>query len=355
MRLFTAACLLFLSALPLARAEPVGGLYEADVPVQSQEPAARDAAMRRALEQVLVKLSGTRQVLQNPQLREAIAAAPGYVVQFYFRHDDGPAVAAPEAVPEATPRALLHVSFQPAALDELLHRAGEPRLSANRPATLVWMVSDDGSARRIVNAESDPGAIASLLRQADQRGVPLMFPLLDIEDGMAVTPEQLWSLDAAAERTASQRYAAESVLLARVVQSSAGEWLGEWQQRLGEELLAGTGQAATLPELQQQMAGFVAEALAARYAIRATLENAEELRIRIDGVSSYAAYLELGRLLARLGSVRVARPALLERDTVFFDLLTDSGIDSVLGELALLPQLRASGEAAERRFLWAGN
>jgi hypothetical protein len=138
------------------------------------------------------------------------------------------------------------------------------------------------------------------------------------------------------------------------VQSSGGEWLGEWQQRLGEELLAGTGQAATLPELQQQMAGFVAEALAARYAIRATLENAEELRIRIDGVSSYAAFLELGRQLGRLGSVRESRPALLERDTVFFDLLTDSGIDSVLGELALLPQLRPGGEAAEHRYTWAG-
>jgi hypothetical protein len=350
MRPILAACLLLLSALPLARAEPVAGLYEADVPVASQDAAARDTAMRRALEQVLVKLSGSRQVLQNPQLREAIAGASGYVVQFYFRRDDAPAAAGSEAAPQA----LLHVNFQPGALDELLRRSGEPRLSANRPATLVWLVTDDGTARRIVNPESDPVAATSLLQQAGQRGVPLLFPLLDIEDGMAITPEQLWALDAGAERAASQRYAAESVLLARAVQSSGGEWLGEWQQRLGEELLAGTGQAATLPELQQQMAGFVAEALAARYAIRATLENAEELRIRIDGVSSYAAFLELGRLLGRLGSVRESRPALLERDTVFFDLLTDSGIDSVLGELALLPQLRPGGEAAEHRYTWAG-
>jgi hypothetical protein len=248
----------------------------------------------------------------------------------------------------------LHVSFQPGALDELLRRSGEPRLSANRPATLVWLVIDDGSARRIVNPESDAGAATSLVQQAQQRGVPVLFPLLDIEDGMAISPEQLWALDVGAERAASQRYAAESVLLARAARSSAGEWLGEWQQRLGEELLSGTGQAATLPELQQQMAGFVAEALAARYAIRATLENAEELRIRIDGVGNYAAFLEIGRLLGRVGSVRESRPALLERDTVFYDLLTDSGIDSVLGELALLPQLRPSGDPAEHRYTWAG-
>ena len=92
----------------------------------------------------------------------------------------------------------------------------------------------------------------------------------------------------------------------------------------------------------------------ARYAIHATLENTEELRIRVDGIGSYAAYRRLAELLEKLGSVRQARPALFDGETVFFDLLTDSGIDSVLRELALLVQLQPEGDAADRRYHWAG-
>jgi hypothetical protein len=129
--------------------------------------------------------------------------------------------------------------------------------------------------------------------------------------------------------------------------------VGEWKLRTGADVVYGQGQAPTRAALAEQLVAAVAESLSTHFAVRAGLENAEELRLRIDGIGSLQAYRALAAQLGRLGSVRQALPGLIEGDTVYFDLLTDSGIDSVLQELALVPQLRPEGDPAERRFRWS--
>lgn len=341
--LLCAVCVAF------ARAEPVSGLYEAEVPVASQDNAARDAAVRAAFREALVKLGGSRRVLDNPGLAQASSQAANYLVQFYFRRVPMPP--AEDGTPgQAT---VLHASFQPAALERLVRDAGEPLLSANRPGTLLWLAVDDGSGtRRLLNRESDPPTAAWIEHHAAARALPVAFPLLDLEE--AVGPEQVWDFDEAALAGASARYGAPVVVAGRLVRTGTGEWIGEWRWQIGEERGTGQGRGASRDELAAQLVDFVGETLSARFAARATLENAEELRIRVDGVGSYAAYHEVASLLGKLGSVRQARPALLEGDTVFFDLLTDSGIDSVLQEITLLGALRPEGDPAERRYRWGG-
>jgi len=334
---------------PLA-ADPVSGLYEAEVPVAGQDNAARDAAVRAAFRATLVKLAGTRRVLENPAVAEALPRAGNYLVQFYFRHMQLPP--AEDGTPgQAT---VLHASFQPAALENLVRGAGEPLLSANRPGTLLWLALDDGSGtRRLVNRDTDPATAAWIEHHAGARALPLAFPLLDLEEPVGV--EQVWNRDDATLASASARYGAQVVVAGRLVRSGEGAWIGEWSWQSGEERTFGQGRGASRDELAAQLVDFIGDALSARFAIRSTLENAEELRIRVDGVGSYAAYHEIAGLLGRLGSVRQARPALLEGETVFFDLLTDSGIDSVLQEIALLGRLQPEGDPAERRYRWGGS
>jgi hypothetical protein len=161
------------------------------------------------------------------------------------------------------------------------------------------------------------------------------------------------ALDDAALLEASARYAAGSIVIARFVRGGTGEWVGEWKLRTGADVVYGQGQAPTRAALAEQLVAAVAESLSTHFAVRAGLENAEELRLRIDGIGSLQAYRALAVQLGRLGSVRQALPGLIEGDTVYFDLLTDSGIDSVLQELALVPQLRPEGDPAERRFRWS--
>lgn len=333
-----------------AFAEAVAGLYEASVPVQTQDDAARDAGIVQAYRAVIVKVAGSRRILQNPVVVESLREAPMRLVQFYFRTAQLP----PDPSGAVTSELRLHASFQPAAVDDLLRRAGEPRLSPNRPGTLAWIAVDDGAGLRILGRDTDPALVAWMERAALERGVPLLFPAMDLEESLAITPERIAALDEAAVAEASTRYGAPSVLIARLLRSASGEWLGEWSQRIGEESVYTQGQDAAIAGIADRLVDSLSEALASRFAVRATLDNAEELRIRVDGVRTLADYRALSTELSRLGAVREARPALIDGATVHFDLLTDSGIDSVLQELGLLQRLRPAGDPADRRFDWSG-
>jgi hypothetical protein len=386
---------LVLGLLALAvRAETVKGLYEANVPVAGQDEQARAAAVDVGFRDVLVKVAGSARVLDNPAVAATLSRANNYLLQFYFTR-----IAYPprDAGPAEEPG--LHVVFPPRTVDDILRRAGEPILPPNRPATLLWLALDDGAGPRLLSRAVDTTVADWLGFHAARRAMPLLFPQMDIEDSVALTPEQAWALDAEATRRASARYGAESVLVGRLVRASDGSWLGEWrylgvaQDSAGQpggiaasdaatgagtgsdgatgdgiagdgatDALArsnatgsdGSGSAPTLDAIAGQIADFTADAVAARYAVQTGLANTEQLRLRVDGVASFGAYEKLSRLLKAMTSVRGLQLVLIDRDTLFFDVVTDSDFASVARELSLLSQLGNAGAEGELHYRWVG-
>ncbi|MBK6289985.1 MAG: DUF2066 domain-containing protein [Gammaproteobacteria bacterium] len=333
----------------VAFAEPVSGLYEAEVAVADQEPATRNAAARTGFAMVLVKVSGSAQVLQNPVVSAALADGPSLLQQFYFRRSD-----LPPRDNATAPELLLHMSYAPAAVLEILRRAGEPQLSPNRPGTLLWLALDEGAGPRIVSPETD-GTVAGWLRMdGARRGIPLLFPALDLEDSLAVSVEQVAALDASVLVPASQRYGADAIVIGHLVRAIDGQWQGEWQQQIDGETVFGQATAASVDALGAQLVDALAETLAQRYAVRPDPEHAGQLRIRIDGVGSFAGYWQLSGMLRELASVRRFQLALVDRDTLFFDLSSDASIESIEKELSLLRSLHQEGAAGELRYRWVG-
>ena len=98
----------------------------------------------------------------------------------------------------------------------------------------------------------------------------------------------------------------------------------------------------------------LAETLALRYAVRSDTGHAEQLRIRIDGARSFAGYWQLSGMFRGLASIRSFQLALVDRDTLFFDLSSDASIESIEKELSLLRSLRQEGAAGELRYRWVG-
>lgn len=341
---------LFILLAGPVRAERVDGLFEIDVPVEAQDDASRREAVRRGLEAVFVKLTGSRRALENPALATSLSDADRYILQFSYK--------SAEALPtrdDDRPRALLHVSFQPAAVEDLLRRAGEPILPAARPLTLLWLVIDDGVERRMLARETEPGIAQWLLYDAAQRGVPLGFPLLDLEDTLSVSTDQVWAIDTAAVTEASRRYGADSVLLGRLVQLSTGEWIGEWRHLLADQSVYRDARAPDIAGLSAQLVDRLAEAIADRYAIVSNLESAVGVAVTVTGVDSVSAFRQLADLLARLASVRDLRVRRLEGDSVAFELFTDTEPAGLAGEISLLPQLRTEGAEDAFNYRWTGN
>ena len=143
------------------KAEIVADLYASRVPVADQSRPELDSAARDALAEVLVKASGSSEVLGNPSLSDALGKAPEYVQQYvYTRADNGELFA--------------RFEFDSSVVTRLLRESGAPLWTANRPPVLVWLVFEGELGRQFVNAGTDPELAAEVTDAFSQRGVPVL-------------------------------------------------------------------------------------------------------------------------------------------------------------------------------------
>ena len=273
-KLLFAGCL---SVLSLAsQAETVKGLYQVREPVSSQAPQERDQATQRALDTLVLRLTGDAKAAQSPALA-AIRKDPQQIISQYG-YDAGP--------PES-----LQVEFDPASTDRALRQAGLALWGANRPSILGWWLNDSSEGSSLVG---DAQSSAEPLRRAAQhRGLPLRLPLADLSEQLVATAPNLEGNDPAPLRDASQRYGADG-LLAVHAREEGGQWQAKWHLWLGDQREQGTAQGADSAALADAVLLAVSERLAPRFAARQGVASEQLLEVQGMNLERYAA---LGRLL----------------------------------------------------------
>jgi len=184
--LLVALFLLPARAAPATPGLAADDLYTGVVPVDSQAPAARAAALPAALEQVLGKLSGLRTLPETEALGAALATAPDALIAFGYRE-------APRLQPDGseTLELLLDARFSPPAVDQLQRQLRLPRWQPERPPVVLWVVIDDGLSRSFAPVEYEY-AYESAQRVAARRGQPVEWPGLDAELQDQLDLQLLW-------------------------------------------------------------------------------------------------------------------------------------------------------------------
>lgn len=161
--------LLFVGCLSLvslaSHAQTVNGLYQVREPVSSQTPEERDQATQRALDTLVLRLTGDAKATQSPGLA-AIRKDPQQIISRYG-YDAGP--------PES-----LQVDFDPVSTDRALRQAGLALWGANRPSILGWWLNDSTEGSSLVG--DGQASAAPLRRAAQHRGLPLRLPLGDLNE-----------------------------------------------------------------------------------------------------------------------------------------------------------------------------
>lgn len=267
-----AFCLLF-TTLSVTAAQ-VEGLYEVREPVASQDPAERAAAMSRALQTLVVRLTGDRKAAQDPRLQPLLADPQQLVQQYIY---------------EAGTPVTLSVVFDPVLSQRALREAGLSLLSAERATVLVWWLNEtDGGS--VLVAEDQEGA-DTLRAAAQNRGVPLSLPLGDLNEQMLANAETLRGSDAQALQDASERYAADALLA--VVAQGGDSWRADWQLWVAGERVSGSSSAASQAALADAVLLEVGERLATQFAHAGA---AQSLILEVQG-NDLARYASLQRLL----------------------------------------------------------
>ncbi len=311
---------------PDARAAEVRDLYRAEAPVQSQEPAAREQAFRAALEAVLIKVTGSRDIAGQPAAEPLLASASNYVQQFGYRNR-GAGTA-------------LDVVFDSAAVDAALTDANLPVWVDERPAVLAWLAVQSGDKRYLVDDDRRKKATRIVLRTAARRGIPVLFPLLDMEDRARVNvADVLGGFDENVIQ-ASARYEADAVVITRVTQSGENNWRADWQLRYGGEASGRSFGGASMAAVLTDGVHFVADTLAQRLAVIATASASGGLVISVEGVDSLEDYARLRTYLDNLALVKGYRIDSVEPGYASFRL-------QVSGDPADVERLIALGNVLE--------
>ena len=314
--------LVVLCLQPSAVALQVPGLYSYQVAVSNDSDAERTRAFGEALSAVIVKVTGTERWLQDPRVQRALESAQRYVEAISYSSEfierQAPPVIPVEAVdadttvPAVEParsitveQRYVTVTFAAGLINELLTGASVPIWDSNRPSVLVWMVIQDTTGdRRLLTQETDPEIVDTIRQFSTNRGLPLIFPVLDFEDRRNLPVDALWSLDETAIRIASERYGADTILSGRLLLTASGEKVGLWQFIFQNQATVFDGFDVDLQAYLNAPLDRITNQLASYFAIVPASTDQNYVRLRVEGVDDLQAYSALLTYVRTLGLVR---------------------------------------------------
>lgn len=305
-------------------------LYETQVPAAREDLESRNQAIVQALGQVLVKLTGRDPA---PGADELAGQAAGLVQQFrYERLID----------PQGETSTRMWVRFDKTALDRAIRQRGLPLWGDRRPGVLVWLAAEQGGSRELV--EPDDGLATAMRAAAQARGLPLQWPLLDLEDQSRLTAADIWSDYSEGIERASRRYDQPLVLAGRLRQVASDHWEAHWSLRQDNQTFAFNTTGASAEEVLATAVAQVTDRLAARYApTGAGGEGTGSLLVEIDGIRNVSDYARVFDLLGGREVVDRVRLRRSEGDRLYLSVIARGGrhaLEQVLdlaGPLERLP------------------
>jgi hypothetical protein len=296
-------------------------LYQARIPVADQSSEARDRSLALGLHAVLVKTTGQLS-FEHPAVIAAMKAPKRFLSEYSYR----PVLA--EELVEG--RYWLELRYSQSLTNQLIRQAELPFWGQNRKPTLVWLIiAEDGKRERVSDASNGPIAMA-VTRRAQQRGLPLVFPAMDLKDAVALSDQSLWGLFADSIREASERYFAQQILAGRVSRNANGHWEGQWRFYLGDNVLSFKTQGADALSFGAQAVDQVASQVVELYAIKPSDGGAQMTQFEISNLSSSALLARCENYLKSLASVKSVSIQQMRGEKVVFDIQLNSNFEQFI-------------------------
>lgn len=209
-------------------AASVDNLYQAQAEITSQGEQERQQVTAAILQKVLLKVVGDRAALANKDISPLLSHADRFVERYAYVQQDKQGNKTAQS---------LSLTFNEQDLNETLRALALPIWGKSRPEVLLWLVIKEGKQQTILGSESQSSPLFGIIQQqADNRGLPLFLPLMDVEEQQQLRRAQ--SSHALDETNpfllAAKRYGAKVILLATVNKQAENisvdwQWLADGQ------------------------------------------------------------------------------------------------------------------------------
>ena len=326
--LIAASLLLILAAVvPAAKAVVVTGLYDVEYPVPNQSRQVRNAVFAKGLEEVLIRVSGNRSIFREIKP----ASASTYVQQYSYLEkapdEKGNAGSQSRATEPVAVSYRLKVQYNAGKIISLLRDNGQPVWGEHRSEAVVWVAVRDGTNRYVLK-DSDTSLIkAAVTQSAIRRGLPVIWPINDLEDQQQLDFTDLWAAFAGPVRTASKRYSKGPAIVGRLLWTG-NEWKGDWSLFIDSESHSWSLSGSDYNTVISEGIDLVAGKIGGHYAVlERTDAMGPHLLVEINNVDSVQTYRKIQKFLEDLAAVRQTNVVRIDQGSVVFRIDLRGDID----------------------------
>ena len=203
-------------------------LFAVNVKVEGQTASVEQAATRTSLLEVISRLTGLESVPRTAEIKKALDQAESFVSEYMYT--EVPNFESETSV-ASKPLSVLRIVFQPDQIESLLRLAKLPRWPSPRDTCIVWALLENDGRRESIAPGKTFRLVELLASNSLARGLPLIFPVLDLEDQLRVNQGLIWGRFGKELLQASERYNADCLLIGRLVAHEGGTvpaFSGDW-------------------------------------------------------------------------------------------------------------------------------
>lgn len=337
---FISSALLSLLLISSSYALSTVKLYESSVKVAAEK--GENELIAEAFTNVLIKVSGRSDIPTLVSYQTMLEQARAAISQFRYDIktipvDDITIEKAQSDLkqPAAVQEKWFWVRFNARTIDRLLKQAQLPVWGKVRPETLIWF-SQEIQGQRYLQSQHDAPEIYDIFKhQADNRGISLIFPFLDLQDQSSVSATDIWGNFNDAILLASRRYQAQSTVTARLFKERSGLWVSQWNLLMLGEVHSWELRGEKMESILTAGIDKVADRLAQQFSRVAGEGDDSGILIRVNNVSGFKAFQELDDYIRNLATVKSAALIHTSQDKVIYNITYLGDKNSLIQEIRL--------------------
>lgn len=288
-------------------AQQQSDLYHTEVQLTGSEKA-ESLAKKEGLVNVLVKVSGQQTIADNEVVKKALTQSDRYVTQMSFvDYDDAPRA--------------MKLGYNSKMVLSLLTQAEVGIWETPRKSVLIWIVNEYNYQRSIIWEQSNNSLITRIKDAANERGLPVMFPVGDFDDVTSIEIPDLWGNFKKPIADASERYNPQAILVVKVrgnsstwtLFDSTPQYLVTTSKKSIEGRASGSVQLA-------DMVNEVSDYFAKTYTKNLAAVASESETVSIKGIHTTRSFFTIEKQLQQMNSVASVQVNTAQGDKVTYTL-----------------------------------
>ena len=302
--------------------------YEAQLTVQSQTDEERRQLLAQGLLQVLERVGGQSGVEKTAPVKAALENPTALVDQYSYLGNT------------------MIVKYSPEGVNQLLKQSGQTGWGQKRPQVLLWLAIDDQDQRKLIGADADPEVLKLVKQLGQQKGLPLILPLLDIEDLSSISVDDVMGQFSPVLQQASKRYGGQAILIGRLSHKNAN-WEGSWELVTGTDNTSWQAEGKTLDDLLSQGMTGTSHYLMNKFGIKNNTPVAnptgpsQRFLIQVHNIQSGPDFAKIEFYLENLDQVSKVNLFQVSNTGAIFEVIPKSnyGKEAVLAAIGMEKQL----------------